>query len=125
MSRLLLLAIFTWQLYTSTEQLRLGFQRTINSITLFCFNEDGIKINLEMNTSVRLFVNRTDGPTSMDLEQMGVRVVKSETDVTFIITSKLEGYYTCARVTQDGIRSSLAQPLICESVELHILGYIA
>ena len=98
-----------------TEQLRFTFQRsgygTGNAITLFCYNDQGIQINLMMNDSVKFFVNRTiPGP---DLGRL-VELTRSEdgTSVSFIITRELEGQYACGTVDPAPLVTSNYVPLV-------------
>jgi hypothetical protein len=100
--RVLLLAVLTWH---STEQFRLVFERSVNVINLNCLDEAGQAINLVVNTSVRFYLNRTDGIQSI--------LMRSGTGATFVINPALEGDYSCG--TEDSLVTlSQPEPLIGE-----------
>ena len=58
--------------------------KILNIITLICFNDQGTRINLQMNDSVKLFVNRISTPDEESLDQM--IVVHPSYDGTSIIS---------------------------------------
>ena len=124
MLRYLFLIILTWQ---STDQLMLGVERTVNIITLFCSNEQGQRINLETNTTVKFYLNRTLTGTSTSRDELGqiVTLLISGTTVTFVITPSLEGYFACGSSTgsSNSLVFSQPKPLIGELILDHSKFY--
>ena len=101
-------------LLSVVDTLRLTFERgshgTGNIITLTCLNDQGTKMTID---SIKFFVNRTSTPDEQSLDQMVVvHPSEDRTNISFVITGELEGYYVCGTLTPQATSNFV--PLIGE-----------
>lgn len=106
------------------HQYTITFQRSGSTVILMCRNESsGSDVDVEMDSSIDFFVNRTDGvriddqPSSLSelLSRMARRLVRIGRTATFQMTPKLEGYYSCGTRTTESLQRPL---LVCKFVNL-------
>ena len=109
---------------SAQHQYALSFHRSGSTVILMCHNESsGSNIDVEMDSSIDFFVNRSRGdriddqPTSLSvlLSRMARRLERIGRAASFQMTPELEGYYSCGTRTTESFPIPL---LVCKFINL-------